>query len=435
MCGVGAHAVNTPSELERRVVKKAMWRLIPFLVVLYIAAFIDRVNVGFAALTMNHDLGIDPYTYGWAAGIFFLGYFVLEVPSNLMLVKFGARTWLARIMVSWGLISAACAFAQGATSFMVLRFILGAAEAGFFPGIIFFLTFWFPARYRARVVALFMLANPVASGVGSILSGLVLKMDGMAGLAGWQWLFIIEGMPSVVLGVVTYFKLVEGPSTAKWLAPEEREWLENELNTEAAEREKRHKPRILSVLTDPRMIAFGLIYLLIVTVNNGLVLWQPQILSSYGMSETTVTLLNALPFWIGAVAMVFWGRMADKTRRYRAFLAGACLITCSGLVIAALGHGQPVVFGGLVIAAIGGYCVLPVFWTQPGAYLTGAAAAAGIAFVNSVGNLGGFAGPYVLGYLRSVSPGFVGGLVFLAGCAVAAALLGLITVPRNQHTS
>lgn len=426
--------MNAVPDLERRVVKKAMWRLIPFLVLLYIVAFIDRVNVGFAALTMNHDLGIDPRTYGWAAGIFFLGYFMLEVPSNLMLVKFGARKWLARIMISWGLISAACALVQGATSFMILRFVLGAAEAGFFPGIIFFLTYWFPSRYRARVVALFMLANPVASGLGSMLSGLVLKLDGTAGLHGWQWLFIIEGLPSVLLGVVTFFKLDEGPSTAKWLAPDERAWLAGELEAEAAARQHRQKPRVLAVLLDPRIIALGILYLLIVTINNGLVLWQPQILASYGMSPSMVPLLNALPFWIGAIAMVFWGRMADKTRRYREFLAAACLITTTGLVVAALGHSQAVVFAGLVIAAIGGYCVLPVFWTLPGAYLTGAAAAAGIAFVNSVGNLGGFAGPYVLGFMRSISPGYVGGLFFLAACAVAACLLGFITVSKIESS-
>jgi ACS family tartrate transporter-like MFS transporter len=415
--------VSIDPALEKSAMNKVKIRLLPFLILLYFFAFLDRVNVGFAALTMNKAIGLTPYLFGWGAGIFFIGYFIFEVPSNLALSKTGARIWLARIMITWGAISACGAFVQGPASFMTLRFVLGVAEAGFFPGVILYLTFWFPTRYRAQVIAMFMLANPISTALGSIVSGYILRLDGTFDIAGWQWLFILEGIPSVIMGFVTLVYLTDSPAQAKWLASNERDWLATQMGAEAADREKRHKYSLAETLTNPYVLVLGLIYFLIVTANNGLVLWQPQIVKLLGLGEHLVGLVNSIPFAVGAVAMIIWGRYADKRANYRIDLTIACVIAAAGLAIASLSSTPVVVFGGLVVAAIGGYSALPSFWSLPTTFLTGTAAAGGIALVNSIGNLGGFAGPYLLGYLRSNTSGYTYGLGVLAVAVLVAAVV------------
>lgn len=419
--------MNTDNALEKRVMKKVTRRLLPFLILMYFFAFLDRVNVGFAAMTMNKAIGLSAYTFGWGAGIFFIGYFLFEVPSNLALAKAGARIWLARILLSWGLISTCGAFVVGPTSFMILRFVLGAAEAGFFPGVILYLTFWFPTRYRARVIGLFMLANPLSTAVGSVVSGFILRMDGWLNIAGWQWLFVVEGIPSVLLAFVTLRYLTDAPKQAHWLEPAEREWLSSEIEREAAERARRHKFSLKQVLTNPHVLTLGLIYFLIVTANNGLVLWQPQIVHALGLPESLLGVVNAVPFVVGAITMLVWSRFADRRGKYRIDLACACTVAAVGLTLAAVSSTAPFILLGLVLAAIGGYGALPSFWALPTTFLTGTAAAAGIALANSIGNLGGFAGPYLLGYVRSTHAGYGYGLAILAVAALLAGIVGLMT--------
>ncbi|WP_321854948.1 MFS transporter [Paraburkholderia tropica] len=417
--------MSTDIALEKRTMSKVTRRLMPFLILLYFFAFLDRVNVGFAALTMNRDLGLTASLFGWGAGIFFIGYFLFEVPSNLALAKTGARIWLARIMITWGIVSACGALVKGPASFMTLRFVLGAAEAGFFPGVILYLTFWFPSRYRAQIIGLFMLANPVSTALGSIVSGFILRMDGLLGVAGWQWLFILEGMPSVVMGFVTLRYLSDAPSKARWLDADERDWLDRQISSEAAERARKHKLSLGQTLMNPHVLLLGLIYFLIVTANNGLVLWQPQIMKALGLAEHWVGPVNAIPFVVGAITMLVWGRLADRRGKYRIDLACACTVAAVGLALAASSTQPLMVIAGLVLAAVGGYGALPAFWALPTTFLSGTAAAAGIALANSIGNLGGFAGPYLIGYVRSTTSGYGYGLAMLA---VAALLAGLISL-------
>jgi MFS transporter, ACS family, tartrate transporter len=412
--------------LEKRVIGKVMRRLVPFLMLLYFFAFLDRVNVGFAALTMNKAIGLNAYTFGWGAGIFFIGYFLFEVPSNIILDKVGARVWIARIMITWGLISAGTALVTGPVSFMFVRFFLGVAEAGFFPGVILYLTYWFPARYRATVIGLFFAANPISSALGSPLCGLILGMDGVLGVAGWQWLFVIEGLPSVVLGFITLRYLTERPDQAEWLSGEERDWLVSELARERAEREARHKFNLWQALTNSYVLILGFVYFALVTTNNGLVLWQPQIIKGLGLSNQQVGFVNAIPFIGGVIAMIYWGRHADRHKEYRLHFAAACAVASGGLLVAAATGNSVWAIVGLTIAALGGYGALPTFWPLPTAFLSGTAAAGGIALVNSIGNLGGFTGPYVLGWLRETTNGFTAGLYFLAASALAAGLVAAL---------
>lgn len=412
--------------LEKRVIGKVMRRLVPFLMLLYFFAFLDRVNVGFAALTMNKAIGLNAYTFGWGAGIFFIGYFLFEVPSNIILDKVGARVWIARIMITWGLISAGTALVTGPVSFMFVRFFLGVAEAGFFPGVILYLTYWFPARYRATVIGLFFAANPISSALGSPLCGLILGMDGVLGVAGWQWLFVIEGLPSVVLGFITLRYLTDRPDQAEWLSGEERDWLVSELARERAEREARHKFNLWQALTNSYVLILGFVYFALVTTNNGLVLWQPQIIKGLGLSNQQVGFVNAIPFIGGVIAMIYWGRHADRHKEYRLHFAAACAVASGGLLVAAATGNSVWAIVGLTIAALGGYGALPTFWPLPTAFLSGTAAAGGIALVNSIGNLGGFTGPYVLGWLRATTNGFTAGLYFLAATALAAGLVAAL---------
>jgi ACS family tartrate transporter-like MFS transporter len=395
--------------------------------VMYIVAFLDRVNVGFAALQMNEDLGFSEAVYGLGAGIFFVGYFLFEVPSNLILERIGARVWIARIMITWGIISMAMFLVQGPVSFYVLRFLLGVAEAGFFPGMILYLTYWFPARERARGVALFMTAVPIAGVIGSPLSGALLTLDGLAGLAGWQILFLVEGLPAVILGFVVLFYLPDGPNDARWLEPEERGWLQEALEREDRIKANHGEYTARQALTNGRVWLLCAIYFGIVTSLYGVTLWLPLIIEDFsGLGEFGVGLLGAVPYVAGAVGMVLFARRSDATGERRWHVAVAAFIASAGLVLTGLVGTVPALeMAALTLAALGIYSTLATFWSLPTAFLSGTAAAAGIALVNSFGNLGGFVGPYVVGRLSDTTGSYYTGLLLLAALVLVAGLLTL----------
>ena len=402
------------------VFAKAAWRLIPFLGMLYVANFLDRVNVGFAALAMNRDLGLSPEVYGFGAGIFFIGYFLCEVPSNLALERLGARLWIFRIMLTWGIVSAAMAFARGPMSFAALRFLLGICEAGFFPGIMLYLTYWFPQSSRARFNAMFLAAIPVSSVLGSPLSGAILGMNGFAGLQGWQWLFLIEGLPSCLLGFVVLGFLADGPADAKWLTADEKR-----VVLEALARDAPPHRTLRDAIGDPRLWLLALGDFGIVLGTYGLVLWLPQIVSGMGYSNMTTGFIVALPYAAALVAMLAFARSSDARNERVWHTACAALVAAAGLLGAAVFHGDAIRILALTVAAMGIYSALVTFWTLPQSFLGGTAAAAGIALVNSIGNLGGFAGPYLMGWLKQSSGGYGLGLAALAAGLIVTAVLVL----------
>ncbi|MGY4364843.1 ACS family tartrate transporter-like MFS transporter [Bradyrhizobium sp. LB1.3] len=414
------------SEIQTRVLRKITWRIVPFIMLLYFVAFIDRVNIGFASLTMNKDIGLSPTVYGFGAGIFFWGYFLFEVPSNIILHKVGARIWIARVMVTWGIVSAAMAFVQGPTSFYVLRFLLGVAEAGFFPGIILYLSYWFPARQRAAVTALFMAAAPLSTVLGSPVSGALLEMDGMLGFKGWQWLFVLEAFPAVLLGFVVLAFLTDRPEKAKWLADDERRWLVETMNVESTSKAATSKHSIWRGLADPRVLALALIYFGTSAGLYTLGVWAPQIIKQFGLSTLQVGFLNALPASAAVVAMVLWARHSDRTGERTWHVVLACLLAAAGLAFAGLAIGVVTVLVALTLVNIGISSAKPPLWSMPTLFLSGPAAAAGIATINSIGNLGGFVGPAMIGWIKDQTGSFVGGLYFVAGLLVLSAVLTLL---------
>ena len=413
---------------QSATVKKVFLRLMPVLFISYILAYIDRINIGFAALKMNTDLGISPYIYGLGAGVFFLGYFIFEIPSNLMLEKTGARRWIARIMISWGFLSAAMALVQGPTSFLIVRFLLGVAEAGFFPGVILYLTYWFPQEYRARIIAAFMVAIPVSLAVGAPLSTAILQMDGIAGLKGWQWLFLIEGLPTVLFGFVFLTVMPDRPRDAKWLSDEERTWLQGTIDSEQRAVAAVHGTSVLKAFADPRLIALAFIYFANTTANLGLAFFLPQILKSLGLSDMQTGLMTSVPYIVGTLGILVFGYVSDKYKERRWTLFAALALTGFGLIAAGLMTGSLLAVIVMAIAAVGIYGTKAPFWPLPSMFLTGSAAAGGIALINSVGNLGGFVGPTMVGWIREVTGSFEAGLYFLGGLALVAAILTLVVV-------
>ncbi|MDO8681697.1 MAG: MFS transporter [Acidobacteriota bacterium] len=416
---------------ETTALAKVRWRIIPFLFLLYVVAYLDRVNVGFAAIDMNEQLGFSAAVYGFGSGIFFLSYTLLEVPSNLILARVGARVWIARIMVTWGLVSTAMIFVNSAAMFYVLRFLLGAAEAGFFPGLLFYLTNWFPARERARTVALFMTATAMAGVIGAPLSSALLQLDGTLGLHGWQWLFIIEGLPAVLLAPVVLSRLTEKPEDAAWLSAEERAWLSQKM---AQERE--HTPETFvtfgAAIRSSRLWALSVPYFCIVIAFYGVSFWLPQIVQATGtLSSATVVLLSAIPYVAATIGMVTIGVHSDRTGERRWHVAGPMLIGAAGFVLTVLAPATAAMsLFTLSIAAFGIWGTLGPYWTLPPALLRGTAAAGGIALVNSIGNLGGFVGPFVVGWVREATGGFTSGLLLLAAVLVVGAVVILrIKVP------
>jgi D-galactonate transporter len=422
--------------IEKSTLGKASWRLLPLVMLAYFVAYLDRVNLGFAGATMSKDMGFTSTVFGNAAGIFFIAYFLLEVPSNLALERFGARKWIARIMFTWGLISAAQAWVTGPVSFNIVRFLLGAAEAGFFPGIIYYLTLWFPAAYRARIVGWFMFAIPISTVIGAPISGYILDLNGVWGMHGWQWLFILEAIPALLLTFVVLVYLPDGPQNAQWLTAEERDWLQGALAAERQNRESLHKISWTQSLTNWRVIALGFVYMGITVPLYGLGFFLPQIIKGFGgLSNVEIGLINAFPYLIGAVAMIFWTRWSDARRERKWFVNASLICIIVGLVLAAITP-QPVPkMAAVTLAAFGVFTGLPTFWTLPTAFLSGVAAAAGIAWINSIGNLGGYIGPTIFGVLKDKMGNDIYAVMFLAALAVVAFVLVLLVGhdPRGEQ--
>jgi ACS family tartrate transporter-like MFS transporter len=412
-------------------VAKASRRLIPFLILCYAVNFLDRVNVGFAALAMNEDLGFAPEVFGFGAGIFFVGYILCEIPSNLALHRFGARIWIARIMISWGVVATAMAFVAGETSFYLLRFALGIAEAGVFPGIILYLTYWFPREERARIVSLFMTAVPLATVVGGPVSGALLGLHGLAGIAGWRWLFLIEGIPAVLLGIAALLYLTDRPKDAAWLTPDERRALEDRLTQEARETKVYGLDAAGQALTNPRILALGLLYFCIVVGLYGIGFWMPQVLKTHGLSDLAIGFLTALPYLVAAIGMVVAGRHSDATGERILHVGVPLFLAAAAFAWTSVAGPLPLVMIALTLATLGIYAAIGTFWALPSAILAGVGAAAGLALINSIGNCGGFVAPVVIGWLKGATGDFTLPLLFLSASLVLGGALAF-WFGRNQ---
>ena len=425
MTGLGANGMGH-DEARRSAIAKAGRRLLPFLCLCYAVNFLDRVNVGFAALAMNDDLGFSPSVFGVGAGIFFAGYILFEVPSNLAMQKFGARIWIARIMISWGLVAIAMAFVSGERSFYAMRFLLGVAEAGFFPGIILYLTYWFPARERARIVALFMAAVPLATMVGGPVSGALLEMHGLLGLKGWHWLFIVEGLPAVILGLIALKFLDDRPEHARWLSQDERTALAGTLAAEARATRETGYAELGQALTRPRVLVLGFLYFCIVIGFYGVSFWMPQVFQTYGQTPLQIGFLTAIPFFFAAVAMVAWGAHSDRTGERIWHVALPLLI--AGVAFAWSSWSLPLwlIMVALTLATAATYAAIGTFWSLPTSILTGTGAAAGLALINSLGNAGGLVGQPIIGVIKQATGSFTAALLFLAGALVLGAVVVLL---------
>ncbi|MFM0717480.1 MFS transporter [Paraburkholderia strydomiana] len=425
------------NELQARVVRKLTWRILPFVMLLYFVSFLDRVNVGFAAMTMNQDLGLTPTMFGLGGGIFFLGYFLFEVPSNLILHKVGARIWIARVMVTWGLVSAASAFVTGPNSFYTLRFLLGVAEAGFFPGIILYLSLWFPARQRAVAAAAFMAAAPLSTAIGSPISGAIMQMPALFGLKDWQWLFILEAIPAVLLGFVVLKALTDSPDKAKWLADDEKAWLIATLRDERSGRESQagHAEGALAALRDLRVWILAMIYFGTSAGLYTLGLWAPLIIRQFGFSAFGTGALNAIPSVLAVIGMVWWARRSDRRGERTWHVVIPCVAAAFGLAWAGVADTAVAVVMALVVVNVGISAAKAPLWAMPSTFLSGAGAAAGIAMINSIGNLGGFVGPFAIGWLKSVTGGYAAGLYVVAASLAVSAVLTLAIGRRGYRAA
>jgi D-galactonate transporter len=415
-----------------RAYAKVFWRLVPFLMLCYVIAYLDRVNVGFAKLQMSQDLGFSETVFGLGAGVFFVGYFLFEVPSNLLMHRLGARIWIARIMITWGILSALFMYVETPTGFYILRFLLGLAEAGFYPGVILYLTYWYPARRRAKIVALFMSAIPIAGIFGNPLSGWIMEaLHSSHGLQGWQWMFLIEAIPALLIGVVTILYLDNGISSAKWLTDDEKKLLAREIEADQ-QQAGTQQHSLKAVFSDSRVWWMCLIYFAFVAGQYGLTFWMPTLVKSTGVKGALqIGLLSAIPFICAVVVMNLMGRSADKRRERRWHLIGPALMGAVGFSAAAcFADNTAVSLAALSLAAAGVLTCAPLFWSLPTAFLSGTAAAAGIAIINSVGNLAGFAGPYMIGYLKDVTQSTQTGMFVLAGTLVVGAIAVWFTPAR-----
>ena len=406
--------------IEHGAFIKAAWRLVPFLTIGYLLNYMDRNNVGFAALTMNRATGLTATQFGFGAGILFFGYSFFEIPSNIALYRFGARRWIARIMISWGLVSAATAFVQGPQSWYVLRLLLGIAEAGFFPGITFYLATWFPAEYRARMLAWFLVAIPASTVVGGPISGLILQMDGFSGLAGWQWLFIVEGLPAALLGIATLFVLPDRPEDASFLTQEERRLVRARIDSERRERETRN---LLLALKDPRVLILTVAQFGFTAGSYGVGIWLPQIMKDAQLTNLTIGVVTGGCYVVASVAMIVWAAWVDRSGRKIKNLTLACLVAAAGLMLAIATANFWLSLIWITVALSGITSARAIFWTIPTRFLTGLAAAGGLAFINSVATLGGFVGPYAVGWLRDATGSFSAGLMAMAGLLVLATVM------------
>jgi len=410
--------------IEKSAMKKIYARLLPFAILSYFLAYIDRINVSFAALTMRGDLGISAGDYGFALGTFYWGYFLFEVPSNVIMEKVGARIWIARIMVTWGILAGLTALVTGTTSFGIVRFLLGVAEAGFFPGIVLYFTYWFPAKHHARIVSGFLIGLPIAVAGGAPISTALLGLDGMFGLRGWQIMYIAEAIPTVIIGVVTFFVLVDRPEQAKYLSQEEKTWLTAKLLAERKAKEAVKTFTMWQAMFDKKVLLLALNYFGIVVASLGILFFVPQIIKSIGVtSNMTVGWLTMIPYISGGIGLVVWGMVSDRMHERRWNLLGACVVSAIGLIIAGMTMGTWWAMVGLSIATFGFYGSKGPFWAMPPMFLTGTAAAASIAWINSIGNLGGFFGPWYVGVVKDWSGSYAGGLYGLAFlCVMSAAV-------------
>jgi D-galactonate transporter len=429
---VGAAHFNASAQAaESAIYRKVTWRLLPFLMLCYVVAYLDRVNVGFAKLQMLNDLKFSETVYGFGAGVFFLGYFLFEVPSNVILHKVGARIWIARIMITWAIISGAFMFVSSPIAFYVMRFLLGMAEAGFFPGIILYLTYWYPAERRARMVATFMAAIPVSGVIGGPLSGWVMeRFAGVNGWTGWQWMFLIEAVPAVLMGIAVLLYLDNGIRHAKWLNEDEKRVLEQRIAEDG--KDKVEHASMGAIFADRRLWVMALIYFCCVMGQYGLTFWMPTLVKSAGVTGVfNIGMFTAIPYSVAVVAMLFFGRRADKHRERRWHLVVPMLLGAVGLVGSALAGGSTgIAVAFLALAAAGVLTSSPLFWSLPTAFLSGTSAAAGIAAINSVGNLAGFVSPYLIGWLKDLTHNTNLGMYVLAGVLVAGAAV-VLTVPAR----
>lgn len=425
------------TDLADVAARKAARHVLPIIVICYFLSYLDRSNVSFAGLKMAGDLGLSPEAFGFALGIFFIGYFIFEIPSNLIMEKVGARIWIARIMVTWGLLSAATAFAWNATSLYGFRFVLGVAEAGFFPGIILYLTYWFPQDVRARMIGRFMVAIPISNAIGGPLSGLILEhLNGFWGLKGWQWVFVIEGLPTCLLGLVVWFVLVDGPKKAPWLTKEESDALSQKLEEERRRCENIRHFTLREALSSPRVLALSFIYFGVVTALYGVNLWLPKIIYGFGgLSPVQTGLLTALPAVLGAIAIVLWTRHSDVTGERNWHVALPAFVGGAALIVSALLPTSTQIMIALTVTCIAMYCVVTTFWMLPTSLLTGTAAAGGIALINSLGNLGGTAGSNILGLSQGWTKSYSLGMVVLGllSCATGATVLYLARRPVESR--
>src|ERR1051325_2313106 len=407
-------------EATRAAFLKAAWRIVPFVTFGYLLNYMDRNNVGFAALTMNRETGLTATQFGFGAGILFLGYSTCEIPGNIALYHFGARRWLARIMITWGIVSAATAFVAGPRSWYVLRLLLGIAEAGYFPGVTYYLATWFPAEYRARMLAWFLIAVPASTVVGGPVSGLLLQLDGVAGLSGWQWLFLVEGVPVVLLGVAALWLLPDRPEDATFLTADERLLVRAALDREPREREKR---LLAPALKDPRVLLLAASQFGFIAGSYAIGIWLPQIMKDARLSNVQIGFVTGACYLVASVAMIGWAEWVARTGKKITHLALACLASAIGPLLAVVFPNFWVSLAWITLALIGTTSARAILWTIPTRFLTGLAAAGGLAFINSVATIGGFVGPYAMGWLRDATGSFSAGLIAMAGLVILSTLM------------
>ncbi|SEC00703.1 MFS transporter [Paenibacillus sp. GP183] len=402
--------------LEKQTIRKVKMRIIPFTFLLYIVSYLDRANIGYAALQMNKDLALTSEVFGIVSGIFFIGYFLFEVPSNVLMQKFGARVWIARILVSWGILATLTGFAQNTTHMYILRFLLGVAEAGFYPGILFYYTNWFRSKERATTVAMFTAAIPVSYVIGAPLSTWIMDHIHFMGINGWRWMLILEGLPSVILGIMTYFYLTERPEKAKWLTSEEKNWLLTELEQEKKSIKNVKHLSTLKVLCDPKVLYLCFIQFVYQTGNLGVGYWMPQIIKGFSkvLTNTQVGLIATVPYIVSTIGMIYWSRRSDRKNERRLHSAIPLVVSAIGMILAGMTTNLYLAMAFITISLTGLYAFKSPFWALPPLFLAQSSAAVAIASINSFGNLGGFVGPYALGLIKGITGSTKGGLIFLS---------------------